>query len=273
MSMHLSFVRRTETGPATFKVKDVKLGARISVIHVSLTQGDSDREEVVAYITQTHLAKETGLSLPTSWNISPPPPSVSLPALLEGKDKGFVEPPEMPFSEFRKAVQNVRLFFPREGQPHQSIVDQWMRFKRPGDRFTNQSLGFVVDMFPQMIESYRNEGGSPYTISKQAATPTTKKGAAAGIDDLRKMEKGPFWYPTVLLNLDVKKVLPDEGVEWLFLRTRAKEIKNGRFDLEVVVMDEGGDVVALSHHVCLVVSAARNLAKRKTGKEEGGSKL
>lgn len=55
----------------------------------------------------------------------------------------------------------------------------------------------------------------------------------------------------------------------MFSRLQAKQIKNGRYDLEVVVWDEEDEIVALSHHVCFVVSAERNLAKRTTG----GSKI
>lgn len=81
-----------------------------------------------------------------------------------------------------------------------------------------------------------------------------------------------MWYPTLLLNLDIKKALPEEGVRWLFVRLQAKQIKNGRYDLEVLAMDTEGDLVALSHHVCFAVSAERNLAARR--KVEGSeSKL
>jgi acyl-CoA thioesterase FadM len=82
-----------------------------------------------------------------------------------------------------------------------------------------------------------------------------------------------FWYPTVLLNIDMKKALPEEGVEFLFVRTQAKRIQNGRLDLEVTIWDETGDVVALSHHVCLVLSASRNTAERKRDPPAEGSKL
>jgi len=75
-----------------------------------------------------------------------------------------------------------------------------------------------------------------------------------------------FWYPTILLNLDIKKPLPDEGVEWLFARVDTKEIKNGRMDIEVVILDEGGELVALSHHVALAVGAERNVQVRREGK-------
>jgi acyl-coenzyme A thioesterase PaaI-like protein len=45
LALHLDFLRRTQTGPAKFVVKDVKLGRQTSVVHVTLTQGK--REEVV----------------------------------------------------------------------------------------------------------------------------------------------------------------------------------------------------------------------------------
>lgn len=49
------------------------------------------------------------------------------------------------------------------------------------------------------------------------------------------------------------------------MRTESKVIKNGRMDLEVVIMDEGMEVVAISNHVAFAVPAARNIAKRVTG--------
>lgn len=79
--------------------------------------------------------------------------------------------------------------------------------------------------------------------------------------------KAKFWYPTLLLNLDIKKALPDEGVEWLFVRVDSKVIKNGRMDLDIVIMDKEGDVVALSQHVAFAVDLSRNLAVRKPGGE------
>lgn len=155
----------------------------------------------------------------------------------------------MPFAEFRKASKRVRFHLPRKGQMANGMADEWLRM-RSGERFTHESLGFVADMGPQLVEGYLadedlNDSTSPV-----------------------KARKGPakFWYPTLLLNLDVKKALPDEGVEWLFVRIQAKKIANGRMDLEFLVLDEEGDLVAVSNHVALVVGAERNLAARR--KEE-----
>ena len=103
-------------------------------------------------------------------------------------------------------------------------------------------------MWPSVIESLINQK-NPYDISAKSDT---------------KNKIARFWFPTLVLNLDIKKALPQEGVEWLFARVYSKQIKNGRFDLEVVIMDAEGDIVALSHHSCLAVSAARNITRNKS---------
>ena len=169
---------------------------------------------------------------------------------------------EWPNSKFRKATQQIRSFFPRDGQPAQNVYDEWVCLKDPTEKWTNDKLGFLVDLFPQILESFILEGFDQYDPKLLESK--------AGLE-LRDSKKSsvPFWYPTVLLNLDVKKALPEGGVKFLFTRLQTKVIKNGRYDLEIVVMDEGGDVVALSHHVCFAVSAERNLKKR----EKSGSKI
>ncbi|KAK8066537.1 hypothetical protein PG997_013284 [Apiospora hydei] len=253
ITLHAEFLRRTQAGPATLRVRDVKLGRQTSTVHVTLSQpttatsssGDSDsssssneREEVVAYITHTNLAAESGPTFETGWQLDPPPPPPpsDFAALIRGSDADahWAEWTAKPFPEFRKVIQQMRIYLPRGGRhAADSLCDEWIRFADPAQRFTDASLGLVSDLWPQVIESLKT---------------------AAAV--------GQFWYPTLLLNLDIKKALPAEGVEWLFVRVRAKRIRNGRQDLEVVILDQQGEIVALSHHVALVLDAKRNTAKR-----------
>lgn len=262
MTLHLEFVRRTEVGPALFTVKDVKLGRMTSTIHITLSQ--DGREEVLGYISNSNLTTEDGVSFDTRWTLDPPPPSVDLAAMEGGSDANWAERKVLPFASFRKASKQVRMFFPRQGQPSPSIADQWICFTR-GENFTNTSLGLVVDMFPQITEVYRSDA-DPYSIkTEQEHIDTEAQAKSKGV--------AKFWYPTLLLNLDVKKALPEQGVKWLFVRTRAKQIRNGRYDLEIICRDETGDLVALSHHVCMVLSADRNTAKRTKHVDSQASKL
>lgn len=249
---HLEYIRRTEIGPAIFKVNDVKLGRQTSTIHITLIQ--KDREEVLCYVSNMNMESEQGFSATTKWQLLPPVPAVDLSKLAAGKDPIWAERKIWPYSSFRKAPTHIRFFFPRNGQTHPSISDQWMCL-RDGENWTNESLGFVADSFPQMVEVFSTEV-DPYSIALEQRMD---------IKDQERVYKNPgFWFPTLVLNLDIKKALPREGVKWLFLRTQAKSIKNGRYDLEIIIRDGSGDLIALSHHVCLAVSASRNLAKRRT---------
>lgn len=264
LGLHLSFLRRTSLGPAFIKIRDAKIGRQTSVVHITIEQ--DGREEVVGYITNTDLNAEKGLSYETAWDLSPKPPSVDLSALEKDSDRHWERRKRVPFPEFRKALRGVHLWYPKQGQFNPAIVDQWMALSS-GENFTNESLGFVVDTFPQIIEhyvltlelgTYNRELQRDYTFEEQMR---------------RLKDFGGMWFPTVLLNMDVKKALPEGGVRFLFLRLQAKSIHNGRYDLEVIVKDAEGDLVALSHHIVMAVGAERNLASRRKTQNDGSTKL
>ena len=285
INLHLEFLRRTSVGPALFTVKDVKLGSRISNLHIVLSQktdapaeeGDY-QDEAQGYITMSNISTETGLTLDTTYQLYPPALPANLTLLSsQGHDENYTHRASDPFPQFRRAAQNIQMFLvqPSKRTPpdtstgrHRAMQDQWVRFtpKTPSldpsrnitGRWTNDALGFVVDMFPQIVESYVNPFVEEAAISRHSQREMQQF--------LRSNEpRARYWYPTLALNLDVKKLLPEEGVEWLFVRVKAKAIKNGRFDLDIEVWDEQGELVASSVHASLVMDASRNTAK-KTGK-------
>ncbi|TVY68827.1 hypothetical protein LSUE1_G006550, partial [Lachnellula suecica] len=247
IALHLDFLRRTQAGQAHFTVKDTKLGRQTSIVHVTLSQ--AGREEAMGYITNSNMHTESGVSFTTSWNLHPKPLPVSLSLLPGDKDENWSLQPEMPFAAFRKATQKTEFYFPRNGHAARSRADEWIRL-RTGEKWTNATLGYVADMWPMPVEALMSEE-NPYDVKSSAS---------------KNIRTRTMWYPTVLLNMDMKKVLPEEGVEWLFVRVEAKQIKNGRMDLEIIILDEAGDIVCLSHHVSLAVGAERNIAERSTSK-------
>lgn len=264
VAVHFAFVNATEAGPAVVVVDDVKLGRTLSVLHLTLYQRGllphapwitpgTSRKELVAHITNGSISSERGLSLPTSFlPLTPPIPPADLSLLPTGTDPLWHRQPltQGPFSGIR-SLTNMEYFCPRAGQPDPSRIDMWMRLAA-GGRFTNAALAYAVDAWPYVIEQYR---------------PARAAGAAGlfGHDQA-------FWYPTVALNLEVKKALPDGGVEWLFVREVTKMVRNGRFDVEVVVLDAEGELVAVASHVAMIVDSARNTGRGK-GKGKGYGKL
>lgn len=151
VALQLNFVRRTSQGPATFTVFESKLGRRTSTIHVSLSQ-EGQPACVVGYLTQSNFHTENGLSLETAYSLSPSPiPLVSTAALRNGAEPNW-SLHQKPFDNFRKAGRHVKTYLPSKGQVGKALIDQWLCLK-DGQRFTQESLGYVADMFPQIVET------------------------------------------------------------------------------------------------------------------------
>ncbi|ERF75951.1 hypothetical protein EPUS_01317 [Endocarpon pusillum Z07020] len=277
INLHLEFLRRTsastntDSTPATFTVRDLKLGSRVSNLHITLSQPNGPnhalRDNVEGYIIMSNLHTERGLTLPTSFTLHPTPPSrPSNFSALESNsgDENWILYPPSAIPAFRKAAQHIRIYLPRpEIQPRSSAgtaknhLDQWVRFHpegRPGS-WTNDSLGFVVDMFPPIV--------AELFLLDEADAADAPSLQIKGKVGTRRRPRARFWYPTLSLNLEVKKALPEpDGVEWLFVRVSATVIRNGRMDLQVLVLDAEAEVVAISSHVALMMGTERNLAGR-----------
>lgn len=250
-------------------VQDTKLGARTSTIHVALsqarekkkggTEGDNaDLEvKVTGYITVSPATAEVGLSADAGWRLSPaalpgsgPNGGVDLATLGRvGRDGGWVRQAAS-FPQFRRAAQQVELYGPDAALGKRSIVDQWARFRPNGDceaHWTNEAVAYLTDMFPMALDG----------LDDVASAASGGQGQAASAD-----KSARYWYPTVTLNIDFKKRLPPQGVEWLYSRVHTKVVRDGRTDINVVILDEQGEVVALSTQVGLVLSASRNVGQR-----------
>ncbi|KAJ0416648.1 thioesterase-like superfamily-domain-containing protein [Aspergillus carlsbadensis] len=271
ISMHLTFLRRTAAGPATLRVTDMKLGKRTSSIHVELLQNkdassaagksgeDAMEVKVAGYITVSPASAEVGVSSSTEWELHPAPVpgsasdgSVDLRRLGEtGIDASWARL-DTPFNEFRRATTQVELFGvdPNKTKRKNGIVDQWARLKPNGQvkRWSNEGVVFLTDMFPMALDGI-DTMASGTAASENGAGPTAK-----------------YWFPTVTLSIDLKKRLPLNGKEWLYSRVVTRQLQDGRTDLDVTVLDQKGEVIALSTQIGLVVSASRNIGKRGKSK-------
>lgn len=69
-----------------------------------------------------------------------------------------------------------------------------------------------------------------------------------------------YVFPTLCMSIEIKK--NPNNAEWLFLEILCHSIRNGRFDTDVRVLDENGELVALSKHV----SAMADMTRTKTNK-------
>lgn len=245
-------------------VEDSKLGARTSTIHVTLQQTSEKTQQleakVTGYITVSPPSAEVGISARTNWDLHPAPQAVDLEVLggETGRD-GVWRRAIPPFVQFRKATGHLEVYGPERPPVSRGdkppVVDQWARFRPGGDaggRWTNEAVAYLVDMFPAALQGFDG------MASSGSSSGSSSSGRTGGSE-----LDGKFWYPTVTLNVDMKKQLPANGEEWLYSRVVNKAMRNGRMDIEVVVMDTSGEVVALGTQVGLVLSASRNVGKRQ----------
>ncbi|KAK0614612.1 thioesterase-like superfamily-domain-containing protein [Immersiella caudata] len=253
LTAHWEFLTRSTVGSVIITLQIIKPGRQLTTLHATLYQNDllpsapwvtsTSRKCITAYLTMTSLPL-AGLSLTTFALSNPPPPAPDFSLLPSDTDPNWTNHPFLSTHLNRVAsLQNLHFYAPRPSAPHQprTIPDMWIRLSTPNSPFTTVHLPYVIDSLPFSVEALR---------------PAAGQDGPFGHDEL-------FWYPTVVMNLEVKRPLEESHkVEWLFLRMKTREIMNGRFDLEVVVMDKEGALVAVGTQVGLVLGMERNLKGR-----------
>lgn len=177
---------------------------------------------------------------------------------------GFWEEQITPPSKIFRSLQNWRFFLPRSGTIEPGVVDMWVcRSNR--EPVTQAAMAYLVDSFPYNIHMYLM---SP-ELRALLQTPRGKEGsdgARAEEAHKRNEQRAELWFPTVVMNLEVKTALPEEGLDWFAVRVQSKVIKDGKFDTDVMVRDRNGEVIALSQTVSMIVSMERNTARKGAAK-------
>ncbi|KAI1259696.1 hypothetical protein F5Y18DRAFT_289868 [Xylariaceae sp. FL1019] len=133
-----------------------------------------------------------------------------------------------------------------------------------GERITQDTLPYVVDPFP--FNLYEHTIAPEVRMSSLGPNPGRSRNGCGSDGKSEAKEEPPtarasLWLPTVVMNLENKIVLPSEGAKWLSVRITSKHIQMGRFDLDVIVRDVEGQMIALSHHVALMLDVERSATK------------
>lgn len=268
------------------------MGARVSTIHVTLSQARDegaaitetktkapDRSElevkVLAYITLAPPDIEEGPGVEGPWGgLSPAPPagslrggSIDFKALAEdGVDgewkSGHRVPPMLHAAKHLKAYSPSSTLLPKTVEERaRQVVDQWAQFAPGGTpaRWSNEAVVYLADIFPAALDRMGAMEATRLLATGASAGPAGEGGAVSVTTGLGLVQ---FWYPTVTMNIDLKTRLPPRGVEWLHSRVVTRMVRGSRADLEVLILDQEGELVATSTQVALVVDPARNIKGR-----------
>lgn len=269
LTAHFEYSSQTTTGPAIVVIEDVKLGRQLSRLHLTLWQGELLSEApwftpsvshrtVLAYTTHTNLNAFTGISVPTGYEVTsaatlPPLPDFERLKIEDADDRW--EKSKLPkLAGHMRSLHNWSFYMPRGGPLIPGVLDMWLRLES-GELITQGALAYLVDSFP-------------YNMHTFLAAPEPRKLLEVPLDQAKETreqdQRGSMWFPTVVLNLEVKKLLPEKGVEWLGVRVMSKQVKDGKFDLEVLVRDVENELVALSHHVAMILPIEKSIGNIKS---------
>jgi hypothetical protein len=225
-----------------------------------------------------------GKTLPTNWDLSPPAHRVDLAKLeaLDDPDWACYHTAFHP-NGFRRGMAYIKYYIPREVPTQVKFVEQWVT---PGwdctpsgsresvvdqAKWTNDLIQFAADLSLPVQENFWPPPGVETSLGSIVATLAFSKrqqqarmnGSPAWrelADDGYLPEVGPGLFKNAMINVtlsmstEIKKMLPKDGIRWLYMRTEAKRLEGSRMDLEVLLFDETMDLVAISHQVAWIVT-------------------
>jgi hypothetical protein len=157
-TVQFRFLEASNAGPISIDIKDVRMGKNTSTVHFTASQNSIVK--IVGYATQFNAWARinTGFSYACPPLLSPLPPVVDFTKLANNTDPNWVvhSTPYYPAHRVKSQTQ-CRFALPRHGMPSGTVSDGWIAPIQPGERFTNVSLGWLADQWPQGVPDYKPE--------------------------------------------------------------------------------------------------------------------
>lgn len=265
LTAQIQYVDRAMVGPGIVTVDEIKLGRQMSILQLSLWQkhltnhapwkSKDSRRIVLCSATYTNLRIDRGVTMATGYEATPAaslPPFPDLVVIKKNGADGIWRLDVAPQIAALSALHRWNFYLPREARPlSPGVMDMWMTTSS-GETISQSALPYVADAIPYQMHMYL-VAPSMYDVIQQPADEH---------DDTRSAK----WYPTIMMNMEVKARLPPEGAQWLNVRVTCKRIKGGRADMEWVVRDVHGEIIMLAHHVFMIVGIEQNLKDRAEAK-------
>jgi hypothetical protein len=283
LTLHIDFLKGHTLGSGIVTVVDLKLGRVTSTIQLAITQGDSKAPTAVALVTSTNFDVSVGPSADTTWTLTPAPkplPDFAAIAKRQRDPNWVAYSYEEAFIPFSTQFESLT---PRGGQVNGGIADQWTRYRHEvdGARLSGPEVAFLADSIPSIPDSLLKNGAvfdtgriTRETHALDARNPGSLTMLKQTMEDLIT---STVFNSTIVLDIAFKRRTdPLEGkggIEgpWAFVRGFSKAMKDGRTDLELVIMDDKMEVIAVASQVIYVLEPGRNI--RRSRKDRSSGKL
>ncbi|KAF2650363.1 hypothetical protein K491DRAFT_639238 [Lophiostoma macrostomum CBS 122681] len=295
-SAHVQFYRPIfpdKDAGVEMKLREVNIGRAWSTFRVELTHGHDAKLAASADVTVCNLHMH-GKTLPTNWGLTPPARRLDLARLetLGNPDWACYHTAFHP-AGFRRGMSYVKYYVPRKVPQPVKFVEQWItpgwdcepcgsRKETTGKAtWTNELIQFVADLSLPVQENFWPAEVLGSSLGSIVATLAFAARQRLSYDEGRtdwrqlsddgslpedgsKLFKNSMINVTLSMSTEIKKKLPEEGIRWLYMRTEAKRLENSRLDIEIILLDETLDLVAISHQVAWIVAGMQKTQKSST---------
>ncbi|KAI2613922.1 thioesterase family protein [Hypoxylon fragiforme] len=265
LTLHLEFLRPCDARESTIAIRDLKVGERTSTLQLELWQGE--KMKVVALATSINMDRSNGPTHPTAWALHPPPkPVPDFAAVLAHRPDEHWLPAHFA-GDVIPFTRRMLVLDPRDGFPVDGICDAWATFL--GDeRMDATYLALMTDYIPSMSDTLLRNGGfydARANFAKVDEWAMEHPGVPAELTNfLKDAAKLTIFNNTVTLDIEFKRRLPEEGLQWVFTRLASRMMEDGRLDAEVTLCDEKMDLVCVARQVILVLDAKRKFGEAKS---------
>lgn len=263
LSLHLDFLRTCTHDPFTINITDLKIGKGSSTIQLHV--GQNGELKVLALATSTNFDHVLGPTVKTDWSLVPAPkPQPDFDKIHAYKpDENWL--PGRMTGEIIPFLKRMLVLSPRDGFPVAGVCDAWNSFFAP-ERIDATYLALLTDIIPAMPDTLLRNGG---IFDAHRMFALLEKGAKEnpGIppevtNSLAHAMKAELWDFTLVLDIEFKTRLPEDGLQWTFTRASTKVLNGGRMDLDVTICDDKMNVVCLARQLILALDARRKFSKK-----------
>lgn len=220
----------------------------------------------MALVTSTNFDKPVGPTAATGWSLRNPDP-----APIPDFDKIQAHAPDehwIPAHLTSEVVPFSRriLFLKPRDRPPVGVNDAWNSFI--GDeRIRNSYLPLMADSFPSMSDTLLRNGGlfdANKSFDRIKEWAEEHPGVPCELYNSRRdVLRATIFNNTITLDIEFKRRLPQEGVQWTFTRVTTRLLDAGRMDVDIVICDPKMDILCLARQAILVLEAKRKFGARK----------
>ncbi|KAJ3475239.1 hypothetical protein NLG97_g9529 [Lecanicillium saksenae] len=274
-----SFPDRCYVGEAVIVVEDIKKGRMLSNVQVSVWQGalldsapwfdrEKSRRPLLAFMVFADMDKfDSSMTIPTAYKTPAELAGLTIPdpdlerLRRDGSDDNWtLSVPPGDWNKNAATLHQKAMYVPKKGLFTPGVMDTWVRLTT-GENWTQQSLPYVADLLPYELDRYL-VAPEMKALADEMQNQDRPKGADGAPKGKAKAQ--PFWFATLALNLETKELLPKEGVEWLHVRLLAKNMAGGKFDQQIEIRDESGDLIMLAQTISMTLKFDRNTSRTKS---------